>query len=78
MLQKAKHLTTTKNPPFESNNENLWIKFTYFGNDIKIITKMFKNSVVRAAYNVEYTIKIRCKTKIHHDKQEQQSYQLNA
>jgi hypothetical protein len=38
-------------------NKKIWAKFTYFDNDIRILTKIFQNSPIRIAYNTNNTIK---------------------
>jgi hypothetical protein len=39
------------------DNRKMWAKFTYFGEEIGTLTKIFKNFVVNITYNTNNTIK---------------------
>jgi hypothetical protein len=40
--------------------EKIWVKFTYFDEDIRILTRIFRKSNVRVAFSVNNTIKKKC------------------
>jgi hypothetical protein len=41
----------------QNNDRKMWTRFTYFGDEIRTLTKMFKNSPVRIGYCTNNTIK---------------------
>jgi hypothetical protein len=43
------------------DNNKIWTKFTYFGEDIRIFSKISKKSKLKIAYNVNNTIKTKCR-----------------
>jgi hypothetical protein len=62
-------MNTTSTSPIETKNKNkIWTKFTFFGNEIITLTKIFENSRVKVAYNVNNAIKTKCKVNKPHDK----------
>jgi hypothetical protein len=53
---------------YRITTRKMWAKFTYFNNDIRILTKIFKNSPIIIAYNTNNTIKINCVVRDQKDK----------
>jgi hypothetical protein len=73
---REKTIISTDTSPVETK---IWIKFTYFGSDIRTLTKIFKNSRLKVAFNVNNTIKIRCKSSGQYDKYKDSGvYQLKC
>jgi hypothetical protein len=74
--KRVKPVTNTDTSPVETK---IWTKFTYFGSDIKTLTKILKNSRLKVAYSVNNTIKTRCKLSRQYDKYKSSSvYQLKC
>jgi hypothetical protein len=44
----------------QTKDEKVWVKFTYFDQRIRILTKIFRKSKVRVAFSVNNTIKKKC------------------
>jgi hypothetical protein len=66
------NLTTLNNIEYPHLDKNkTWIKFTYFANDIRILTKIFINTSVRVAFGVNNTIKNKCSANSQIDKYNQ-------
>jgi hypothetical protein len=62
-LMKAygKHKNISNNIQDSQNNDRkIWTRFTYFGDEIRTLTKIFKNSRVRIGYCANNTIKNNC------------------
>jgi hypothetical protein len=74
--EKHKNIICTDTSPVETKT---WKKFTYFGSDIRTLTKIFKNSILKVSFNVNNTIKIRCKSTEQFDKYKNNGvYQLKC
>jgi hypothetical protein len=57
--KKVVNQTRDENKPLKDK----WTKFTYFGKQIRTLTKIFKNTSIRIAYTTNNTIKKkRCST----------------
>jgi hypothetical protein len=48
------------NEIISSEIDKKWVKFTYFGEGIIILTKLFKNTTLKVACSVDNTIKTHC------------------
>jgi nicotinamide riboside kinase len=73
---RKKNIISTDTSPVKTK---IWTKFTYFGSDIRTLTKIFKNSRLKVAFNVNNTIKIRCKSSGQYDKSKNRGvYQLKC
>jgi hypothetical protein len=46
----------------------IWAKFTYFGEDIRILTKIFRKSMIKVAYSTSNTVRNCCKVRTYNDK----------
>jgi hypothetical protein len=51
--------------------EKIWVKFTYFDEDIRILTKIFRKSEATVAFSVNNTIKKKCDSNLRMDKYSQ-------
>jgi hypothetical protein len=65
---KENHGTLKRFDGIQNNNKKIWAKFTYFDNDIRIVTKIFKNSPIKIAYSTNNTIKNNCIVRDRKDK----------
>jgi hypothetical protein len=54
--KKAVNQTKVTDKPLKDK----WTKFTYFGKQIRTLTKIFKNTNIKIAYTTNNTIKKRC------------------
>jgi hypothetical protein len=68
-FKKPRPVNTTGASPIETKkNENeIWTKVTFLDTEMRTVTKVFKNSRVRVAHNVNNTIKSKCKINKPHD-----------
>jgi hypothetical protein len=48
-----------------NSSKKTWAKFTYFGEEIRTLTKMFKKSPIRIAYSTKNTIRKICIVRAH-------------
>jgi hypothetical protein len=70
--RKRENLTTFNNIEYPHLDRNkTWVKFTYFDDDIRILTNIFRNSSVRVSFSVNNTIKNKCSANLHIDKYNQ-------
>jgi hypothetical protein len=44
----------------QTKDDKVWVKFTYFDDRIRILTKIFRKSNIRVAFSVNNTIKKKC------------------
>jgi predicted GIY-YIG superfamily endonuclease len=73
---REKNIISTDISPVETK---IWTEFTYFGRDIRTLTKILKNIRLKLAFNVNNTIKIRCKSSGQYDRYKNSGiYQLKC
>ena len=55
-----------------TDNKDSWVKFTYFGRETRVITKLFKGTQLRVSYKVNSTINKRLTFKPYNPEPSQQ------